>query len=70
MSTESYIIRVYRREAEAERSLVGTIEIVETQEKKSFVNFDELRDILKAGDENANHDLPGADDKRQGRKIK
>jgi len=70
MSTESYIIRVYRREAEAERSLVGTIEIVETQEKKSFVNFDELRDILKAGDENANHDLLGADDKRQGRKIK
>lgn len=64
MSMESYIIRVYRREAEDAKSLVGTIEIVETQEKKTFINFDELRDILRSRDWNAGHDLPGADDKR------
>ncbi len=46
MSTESYIIRVYRREDKDTRDLVGTIEVVETQEKKPFTNFDELREIL------------------------
>ena len=70
MSTENYIIRVYRREAEDAKSLVGTIEIVETQEKKTFANFNELRDILSERDGNANHDLQGADDKRPRRKIK
>ncbi len=45
MSTESYIIRVYRRKS-GDGSFVGVVEIVETQEKKSFVNFDELRAIL------------------------
>ncbi len=46
MSTESYIIRVYRREDKDARNLVGTVEVVETQEKKPFNNFDELRAIL------------------------
>ncbi len=46
MSTESYIVRVYRRESGDARSLVGVVEIVETQEKKFFVNFEELRAIL------------------------
>ena len=61
MSMESYIIRVYRREAEDERSLVGTIEIVETQEKKTFVNFEELRDILKSSDANPDRISTGSD---------
>jgi hypothetical protein len=46
MSTESYIVRVYRREAEDGRSLVGTIEIVETQEEKAFKNLDDLWGII------------------------
>ena len=70
MSTESYIIRVYRREEKNAKDLVGMVEIVETQEKKSFTNFGELRDILKTRDKNANQVLPEADGKKQGREIK
>lgn len=70
MSTESYIIRVYRREAEDEKSLVGTIEIVETQEKKAFNNFDELRHILSSDGPNNDRNLLGVDSKLKRRKIK
>lgn len=53
MASESYIIRVYRREEEDAKSLVGTIEIVETQEKRSFRDFNELKDILEYRDVDA-----------------
>jgi hypothetical protein len=69
MSTESYIIRVYRREEEDAKNLVGLVEIVETQEKKPFNNFDELRDILRSRDWKASHHLPKVDDKGQRSKI-
>jgi hypothetical protein len=59
MSTESYIIRVYRREEENARDLVGMVEIVETQEKRPFSNFDELREILKSSDRDPDHSLSG-----------
>ncbi len=70
MPTESYIIRVYRREEENARDFVGMVEIVETQEKKPFNNFDELREILKPCDSDSNHPLPGAIKKLLRRDIK
>lgn len=48
MSTESYIVRVYRREEDNPQGLVGLVELVETQEKKSFRNLDELLEIFNS----------------------
>lgn len=70
MSMESYIVRVYRREAEDAKNLIGLVEIVETQEKKAFNNFDELRHILSSHDPNSNHRQLGTTAKIQRRKLK
>ena len=43
---DHYIIRIYRREETHSRLLVGTVEAVETQEKKAFSNLHDLWNIL------------------------
>jgi hypothetical protein len=42
----SYIVRVYRREKDNPRLLVGVVEVVGTAGRKAFTNFDELWGIL------------------------
>jgi hypothetical protein len=44
---DSYIIRIYRREDDAFHKVVGLVEVVETSEKKPFMDRDELWEILK-----------------------
>jgi hypothetical protein len=44
---ESYIIRIYRRENNDPRNIVGIVEEVEGEERKAFTNLDELWNILK-----------------------
>lgn len=46
---DSYIIRIYRREKEASRSVVGTAERVGDEGKKAFKSLDELWHILNSG---------------------
>ncbi len=58
MSTDSYIVRVYRREKEGARTLVGTVECVETQEKKPFNSFEELKTILKSSGPDSHRNPP------------
>lgn len=60
MFTDSYIVRVYRRDTEDLNCLIGLVEIIETQEKKPFNTFDELRVILKTRGLNAKHKQRGA----------
>jgi hypothetical protein len=43
---ESYVVRIYRRDAGSPQNLVGLVELVDINEEKSFVSFDELRAIL------------------------
>jgi len=43
---ESYVIRIYRRDASSPQNLVGLVELVEVDEEKAFTSFDELRAIL------------------------
>lgn len=43
---ESYIVRIYRRDEEDSTKLVGLVETVGLEEKKSFKNFEELLAIL------------------------
>jgi hypothetical protein len=43
---ESYVVRIYRRDAGSPQNLVGLVELVDVNEEKSFVSFDELRAIL------------------------
>lgn len=43
---ESYVVRIYRRDAASPQSLVGLVELVEVGKEKAFVNFAELRAIL------------------------
>jgi hypothetical protein len=42
----NYIIRIYRRDKNDPRLIVGIVEKVGTKEKKGFTSFDELREIL------------------------
>ncbi len=44
---DSYVIRIYRRDADDPRKCAGQAEIIEKDEKKSFRNLDELLEILK-----------------------
>lgn len=43
---DSYIIRIYRRNSGSPQDLVGLVELVELDEEKAFMNFEELREIL------------------------
>jgi 5'-deoxynucleotidase YfbR-like HD superfamily hydrolase len=47
---DSYVVRIYRRNLEDPRQVVGLVEIVSSEEKKAFRTFDELREILQAGE--------------------
>lgn len=44
---DSYVIRIYRRDADHPRNCAGLAEVIETDEKKAFKNLDELVEILK-----------------------
>jgi hypothetical protein len=46
MILDSYIIRIYRRDKSNPRLIVGTVEEIDSGEKKGFTTFDELREIL------------------------
>ncbi len=67
MFADNYIVRVYRRDAKDQNRFVGLVEIVETQEKKPFNTFDELREILEARDLNATHKQQGIDSGNESR---
>lgn len=43
---ENYIVRVYRREEDNPRTLVGVVEEVGVEGNKAFTSIDELFDIL------------------------
>jgi hypothetical protein len=43
---EAYIIRIYRRDKKNPSNLVGIVEIIDTDEKMSFRNLNDLWDIL------------------------
>ncbi len=43
---ESYIVRIYRRSADDPQEIVGLVEIVESDTRKAFNSFDELRMIF------------------------
>lgn len=47
---DSYVIRIYRRDADDPGKCAGLAEVIETDEKKPFRNLDELLDILKTRD--------------------
>jgi hypothetical protein len=43
---KNYIVRIYRCEKNNPRNLVGVVEEVRVEERKSFTNLDELWNIL------------------------
>ncbi len=45
---ETYIVRIYRREEDDPRILVGVVEEVGVEGNKAFTNSDELLDILNS----------------------
>jgi hypothetical protein len=45
---ETYIVRIYRREEDSPRILVGVVEEVGVEGNKAFTNSDELLDILNS----------------------
>lgn len=45
-SMDTYIIRVYRRNPEDLRELVGMVEVVENQKKQPFRSYEELWGIM------------------------
>lgn len=44
-----YIVRIYRREKNNPRAIVGTVEQPEIDGKKAFTNLDDLWGILNSG---------------------
>ena len=54
---ENYIVRIYRRDADDPQKIAGLVELVGIEQKESFANFDELRDIL--GPAKKDLDAPG-----------
>jgi hypothetical protein len=45
---KDYVLRIYRRERNDPKSLVGLVEEVGIKEKKAFNTYDELWEILNA----------------------
>ena len=45
---ESYVVRVYRRDAKDPEKLAGLVELADREEQKAFVSFAELRQILSS----------------------
>jgi hypothetical protein len=45
---DNYIIRIYRREKDNPRKLVGVVEEVGVQGKKAFTDLDDLWEILNS----------------------
>jgi len=68
---ESYVVRIYRRNSNSPRDLVGLVELVDTDEEKVFESFEELRDILgrrrvrRPGREESTEQRERADEKRK-----
>ncbi len=58
---ESYVVRVYRRDAKDSEKLAGLVELVEVDEEKAFTSFGELRAIL--------NNTPGQADRSKKRKV-
>lgn len=50
LSFSSYIVHIYRLRKNHRRGLVGVLEMVGSKGKKAFTNYDELWDILSAGE--------------------
>ncbi|MBI4831192.1 MAG: hypothetical protein HY801_06490 [Candidatus Lindowbacteria bacterium] len=48
MLVESYIIHIYRRDEKVPTKILGTIEKVGEEKKRSFENFDELRALISS----------------------
>ena len=46
MNQDDYIIRIYRRDRQNPRMVVGTVEQVGEKLKKGFTDFEELRMIM------------------------
>lgn len=55
-STQSYIVRIYRRGESSPEEIVGLVERVETGDEAAFHSFEELRAVL------------GAEPRREGRR--
>ncbi len=43
---DSYVVRIYRRNASEPEKAVGEVEIVDTREKLAFTDFRELQEIM------------------------
>ena len=50
---ESYVVRVYRRDANDSENLAGLVELTDREEEKPFVSFAELRKILTSPGQDA-----------------
>jgi hypothetical protein len=50
VSTESYVLRIYRRSHAKRQSIVGVVEAVNSGWQKPFQSFEELADILATPD--------------------
>jgi len=50
---ETYVVRIYQREKNKPRSIIGIIEEVAVKNKRPFTTYDELWSILKSNKNNS-----------------
>ncbi len=43
---DTYVVRIYRRNTQDPRAVVGVVEVIGGEEEKTFKTFEELRRIL------------------------
>jgi hypothetical protein len=57
---ESYIVRIYRRDEDSQRGLLGQVVDIQTDKESVFSNMDDLMKILCSQDK-----IPGKGDKEK-----
>ena len=60
--TETFVVRIYRRDGAPGGSLTGTVESIEKETTQRFSSFEELRSILE-------HSRPSRKARRQSRRT-
>ena len=64
---DSYVVRIYRRDAQNPHNIAGSVEMVASEEptEKTFTDFNELRNILSITSENRGSERFSAKQKKE-----
>ena len=64
---DSYVVRIYRRDAQNPHNITGSVEVVASEDhtEKTFTDFNELRNILSVTNERCGSERFSAEQKKK-----